>query len=59
MFLGGDSILSPTEDGKQDPLTPQEGEGAVRCGKMGLLQEDSKKPEIGPPHQRQEDWARG
>lgn len=46
-FLGGDAIPSPTNGGKQEPLTPPEGEGAVSCGRIGLLQD-------GPPHQRQE-----
>lgn len=53
-FLGGDAIPSPTNGGKQEPLTPPEGEGAVNCGKMELLQDSSKEPDIGLPHQKQE-----
>lgn len=53
-FLGGDAIPSPTKDGKQERLTPPEGEGAVSCEKTGLFQQGSKEPEIGPPLQRQE-----
>lgn len=53
-FLGGDAIPSPTNGGKQEPLTPPEGEGAVSFGKTGLSQNGSEEPEIGLPHQRQE-----
>lgn len=53
-FLGGDAIPSPTNGGKQEPLTPPEGEGAVSCGKTELLQEGSEELEIGLPHERQE-----
>lgn len=52
-FLGGDAIPSPT-NGKQEPLTPPEGEVAVSCGKTELLQEGSEELEIGLPHERQE-----